>query len=265
MTVRRVGLIVPSSNVTVETELPVLLRGQDGLEVSFHSSRMRMTAVTPAGLAAMNVQRERCVMEIADAGPDVILYACLVALMAGEPGEHHRVETLVAEQLATGESSARVRSSAGALLEALEALSARRVALVTPYMAPLARRVVDYIEHEGVSVADYRALEVEDNHAVGCIDGARVMAAARELDLTGVDALVISACVQMPSLPLVQQAEDEFGLPVISAATAGAFSILRALNLPASIGGAGSLLASGTRLYDTTATSHDVVGTGELP
>ena len=88
---RRVGLIVPSSNVTVETELPQLLRRQPGLEPSFHSSRMRMTAVNPAALAAMNVQRERCVLEIADAGPDVILYACLVALMAGEVGEQPRV------------------------------------------------------------------------------------------------------------------------------------------------------------------------------
>lgn len=262
---RRVGLIVPSSNVTVETELPEILRRQDGLDVSFHSSRMRMTAVTPAGLAAMNVQRERCVMEIADAGPDVILYACLVALMAGEFGEHHRVESLVAEQLAAGQSSAVVRSSAGALMEALQALSVRRVALVTPYMQPLARKVVDYVEHEGVTVADYRALEVEDNHAVGCIEGSRVISAARELDLGGVDALVLSACVQMPSLALIAQAEAEFGIPVISAATAGAFSVLRALNLPAAVEGAGSLLASGTDLFDSAATAHDTRKLGVTP
>ncbi|WP_433496962.1 hypothetical protein ACQP1K_18510 [Sphaerimonospora sp. CA-214678] len=66
----------------------------------------------------------------------------------------------------------------------------------------------------------------------------------------------------MPSLPLVAQAEEELGLPVLSAATAGAFSILRALGLPAAIAGAGSLLASGTGLYVTTATAHDVVRTG---
>lgn len=242
MTQHRVGLIVPSSNVTVETELPAILRGQPGADFSFHSSRMRMTSVTPAGLAAMNVQRERCVMEVADAAPDVLLYACLVALMAGELGEHHRVESLVAEQLATGRSTAIVRSSAGALIEALSALAARRIALVTPYMAPLARKVVDYIEHEGVNVADYRALEVEDNYEVGCIPGERVIEAARGLDLTGVDVLVISACVQMPSLSLIHDAELEFGVPVISAATAGAFSVLRASNVAPGITGAGTLL-----------------------
>ncbi|MGE0216133.1 maleate cis-trans isomerase family protein [Mycolicibacterium sp.] len=262
---KRVGLIVPSSNVTVETELPDLLGRQDGLEVSFHSSRMRMTAVTPSGLAAMNVQRERCVLEIADAAPDVILYACLVALMAGEHGEHRRVEAAAAEQLAAGGSPAVVRSSAGALVEALAALSARRVALVTPYMRPLARKVVDYVEHEGFSVVDYRALEVEDNHAVGCIDGADVMAAARQLDLRGADALVLSACVQMPSLALIAAAEDEFGLPVLSAATAGAFSILRALGLPAAVPGAGSLLRSGTDLFDSAAAAHDQGKLGVAP
>jgi maleate isomerase len=107
---------------------------------------------------------------------------------------------------------------------------------------PLAEKVVEYIEAEGIRVLDWRALEVSDNAEVGCIPGERVMDAARSLDLTGADALVISACVQMPSLPLVQAAEDEFGIPVLSAATAGAYSLLRALDLPVDLPDAGSLL-----------------------
>ena len=106
----------------------------------------------------------------------------------------------------------------------------------------LNKQVVDYIEAEGITVTDWRALEVADNAEVGCIPGERVMEAARSLDLTDVDALVISCCVQMPSLSLVQAAEDELGLPVLSAATAGAYSILRSLGLPVDIPGAGSLL-----------------------
>ncbi|GAA0274519.1 maleate cis-trans isomerase [Cryptosporangium japonicum] len=238
----RVGLVVPSSNVTVETEMPAILGRHPGASFSFHASRMRMARVSPEGLAAMNAQRERCVLELADAGTDVLLYACLVALMAAGPGEHQRVEGLVAEQLATGGAGTLVRSSAGALTEGLGALGARRIALVTPYLRPLAEKVVEYLEAEGFEVADWRALEVEDNVAVGCIPGDRVMDAARSLDLTGVDALVISACVQMPSLGLVDSAEKEFGLPVLSAATAGAYSILRANGLPVAIPGAGSLL-----------------------
>jgi maleate isomerase len=241
----RVGLVVPSSNVTVETEMPRILGRHPGAAFSFHSSRMRMAKVSPEQLAAMNAQRERCILELGDVGPDVILYACLVALMAAGPGEHQRVESLVAEQLAAGGSAAKVRSSAGALTEGLRALRARRVALVTPYTRPLAERVVGYLEAEGFEVTGWRALEVEDNRAVGRIPGGQVMSAARSLDLTAADALIISACVQMPSLGLIEAAEGEFSLPVLSAATAGAYSILRACGLPAAVPGAGALLRSG--------------------
>lgn len=240
-TPHRIGLIVPSSNVTVETEIPRLLQ-RAGVEFSCHSSRMRMHAVTPEQLRAMNAQRERCVLEIGDAGVDVVLYACLVAIMAMGPGHHRDAEFRIAEQLASGGSDTRVLSSAGALLEGLGALQATRVALVMPYLKPLAEQVVAYLEAEGVVVADWRALEVADNTEVGCIPGERVLDAARSMDLTGVDALVLSCCVQMPSLDLIQQAEDEFGLPVLSAATAGAYSILRSLRLPVDIPQAGSLL-----------------------
>lgn len=242
MSMHRIGLVVPSSNVTVETEMPELLSRHAGARFTFHSSRMRMQSVSPEQLRAMNAQRERCVLELGDARVDALLYACLVALMSAGPGEHRRVESLVAEQLATGGSGAVVRSSAGALIEGIRALGARRIVLVTPYLRPLAEQVVEYIEAEGVEVLDWRALEVADNAAVGCIPGERVMEAARSLDRSGAQAMVISACVQMPSLDLVQDAEHEFGLPVLSAATAGAYSLLRALDVPVDIPGAGSLL-----------------------
>jgi maleate isomerase len=247
VTAHRIGLVVPSSNVTVETEIPALLAGHCGARFSFHSSRMRMHTVSPEQLRAMNAQRERCVDELADAGVDALLYACLVAIMAQGPGEHRRAEGAVAAQLARAGQRTVVLSSAGALVQALAALGAARIALVTPYLRPLARQVVDYIEAEGVEVRDWAALEVADNAAVGCIPGEQVMAAARGLDLSGADALVISACVQMPSLDLIGAAEDEFGLPVLSAATAGAYALLHQLGLPASLPGAGQLLALQSR------------------
>lgn len=242
--VKRIGLVVPSSNVTVETELPRILSRVEGVDFTFHSSRMRMHAVTPEQLRAMNAQRERCVLEIGDAGADVLLYACLVAIMATGLGEHRRVELAIAQQLATGGSNTKVVSSAGSLVTALKDMGAARVALVMPYMKPLAQQVVAYVEAEGFEVADWSALEVADNSEVGCIPSERIMDAARSLDLTGVDVLVISACVQMPSLDLVENAEDELGLPVISAATASAYNLMRSAGLVIDVPAAGSLLRS---------------------
>lgn len=46
----------------------------------------------------------------------------------------------------------------------------------------------------------------------------------------------------MPSLDIVQAAEDELGIPVLSAATAGTYALLRSLDLAVEIRGAGTLL-----------------------
>lgn len=240
----RIGLVVPSSNTTVETEVPELLGRHPSARFSFHSTRMRMHTVSPEELRAMNDQRERCVAELADAGVDAVLYACLIALMAQGSGEHRRTEAVVRDQLEHRGQRPEVVSSAGALIEGVRALGATRIALVTPYLRPLAEQVVGYLEAEGIAVHDWVALEVADNAEVGCIPGDRVMAAARGLDLGGADALVISACVQMPSLDLIPAAEAEFGLPVLSAATAAAFTLLRGLGLATAIPGAGALLDS---------------------
>ena len=73
MTPHRIGVVVPSSNITVETEVPALLARHAGERFSFHSSRMRMQTVSPEQLQAMNAQRERCVDELADARVDALL------------------------------------------------------------------------------------------------------------------------------------------------------------------------------------------------
>jgi maleate isomerase len=102
--------------------------------------------------------------------------------------------------------------------------------------------VREYIEAEGVEVLDAVALEVPDNLAVGRLDPAGLPEIARGLKREGAEAIVLSACVQMPSLAAVQRVEDELGLPVVTAATATAFEVLRALGHTPAIPGAGRLL-----------------------
>ncbi|WP_051791009.1 hypothetical protein [Amycolatopsis jejuensis] len=69
----RIGLIVPSSNVTMETEIPAMLRARDEIEperFTFHSSRMRMQSVTAEELAAMDDESGRCAVELSpETGP----------------------------------------------------------------------------------------------------------------------------------------------------------------------------------------------------
>ena len=184
-------------------------------------------------------------MHLSDARCDVLAYACLVAIMARGGGYHEVAEQRLSKAAADNAGPAPVMSSAGALVDALRALGARRAALITPYVKPLTEAVARYIEECGVEVADAISLEVDDNVAVGRLDPQRLPGIARELSLQGVDAVVLSACVQMPSLDVIAQAEHELGVPVLSAATATARKILLALGLEPAVPDAGAALAAG--------------------
>jgi maleate isomerase len=226
----------------METEIPALLREREE-QITFHSSRMRMRSVTPEELQAMNAQTSRAAAELADARCDVIATACLVALMAQGPGYHCTAEDQIRAVLRDEGALVPVVSSAGALLDGLRALGATRIAMVTPYEKPLTRKVAAYIEAGGVEVHDALSLEVADNQAVAALDPADLREHWRKLDLSGCDALVLSACVQMPSLASIDPVEQECGLPVLSAATATTFAMLDALGLPTRIPRAGRLLS----------------------
>ncbi len=87
----RVGLIVPSSNTTMETEIPELLHRRSavgGESFTFHSSRVRMQHVTKEELTRMVCDSDRCALELSDARVDVMAYACLVAIMSQGVGYH---------------------------------------------------------------------------------------------------------------------------------------------------------------------------------
>jgi maleate isomerase len=157
---------------------------------------------------------------------------------------YHRVsEARLHQRTVDNGHAAPVVTSAGALIEGLNTLKAKRIALVAPYMKPLTQMVVSYIEEEGVEVTDWLALEIPDNLEVAAQDPVHLLEHYKRLDLTGIDALVLSACVQMPSLPSVQRIEDAIGLPVVSAAICTAHQMLARLGLATRIPGAGTLLS----------------------
>ncbi len=242
----KIGQIVPSSNLTMEREIAAMLRARETIlpeRFSFHSSRMRMKRVTKAELEAMDRDSDRCALELSDAGVDVLGYACLVAIMSMGKGYHRIAQSRLHQRTVENGAPAPVVTSAGALIDGLHRMGARRIAIVAPYMRPLTQVVVDYIESEGIEVADFVALEIADNLAVGARDPLALVEIYKRLDLRGVDALVLSACVQMPSLSAVPLVEREAGIPVLSAAIATAHQMLSSLGLQTLVPGAGHLLS----------------------
>ncbi|WP_313622876.1 Asp/Glu racemase [Achromobacter sp.] len=241
----RIGQIVPSSNTTMETEIPLIFRRREqdfADRFTFHSSRMRMHRVTPEELKSMNAQGVRCAAELADARVDVMSTACLVAIMAQGRGFHRQVESDFAKVVAENAAHSKVMTSAGALIYGLHKLGAKKISLMAPYMKALTAKVIDYIEGEGIEVVDSLSFEIPDNLEVGRRDPAQLLENVKQLNTANVDVVVLSACVQMPSLPAVQQAQQMLGLPVTSTAVCTARNMLDLLELDARVPGFGRLL-----------------------
>lgn len=243
----RLGLIVPSSNTTMEREIPAMLKAREELikdeKFTFHSSRMRMMNVTKEELAKMDIDSDRCALELSDARCDALAYACLVAIMSQGPGYHCLSEARLSKVAKENNSAVPVISSAGALIEGVQAIGAKKIAIVTPYMKPLTNMVIEYIESEGITVTDSISLEVADNLEVGKLDPLNLINIVDRLDVSEADAVVLSACVQMQSLPAIQKVQDKLGKPVLSAAVSTVYKLLKELNLKPVVPNAGYLLS----------------------
>lgn len=242
----RIGQIVPSSNTTMETEIPAMLRAREATRperFTFHSSRMRMHKVTREELEAMNKESLRCAAELADARVDVMSTACLVAIMAMGLGYHRQTERELTAIARANHSLAPVMTSAGALVDGLKTMGARRISLMAPYMRPLTDLVVRYIEHEGIEVVDSICFEIPDNLEVGLRDPMQLLEDVRRLNTEGADVVVASACVQMQSLPAIQRIEDKLGLPTVSTAVCTVRRMLENLALEPVVPEAGALLS----------------------
>ena len=243
----RVGLIVPSSNTTMETEVPALLRAyEDAHDVrfTFHGVRMRLKKVTAESLRQMDAESATCSAHLGDAQCDVQAYACLVAVMVQGGGAHLAVAERLGAAAAEAGAPAPIVTSAGALVDEIKAAGYRRISLIAPYLPELTKVVVAYIEASGIEVIDAVSLSVSDNAAVGRLEQKNLIdIASSRLATANADAVVLSSCVQMPSLGALAAAEAKVGLPCVSAASATTRGILRALGLNPSIDGFGSFVA----------------------
>src|SRR5699024_1937485 len=193
---------------------------------------------------AMNAQTDRATGELADANLDVVATACLVAIMAQGPKYHLEAEQAIRETLQEHGQQTPVVSSAGALIKGARALGASRIAIMTPYMKPLTKLVADYIEDFGIEVTDALSFEVADNLEVARLDPSDLVHKWKKLNTANADAIVVSACVQMPSLAAVSKVEADSGLPSFSASTATAYDVLASLGLSTAIPGYGHLLSA---------------------
>ncbi|SDL91374.1 maleate isomerase [Halogranum gelatinilyticum] len=154
----RLGVVVPSSNTTVEPEFA----GWTPADVSVHAARMPLVDVTVEGLDAMADDAADAAARLGDAEVDAVAYACTTGSLVHGHGFDAELETRLAD--AAGVPAVATALSVRRLLDALDAT---RLAVATPYVAELNEREREYLAEAGFDVVRLDGRGIERNTDIG--------------------------------------------------------------------------------------------------
>ena len=117
------------------------------------------------------------------------------------------------------------------LVDALHALGARRIGLGTPYEAPVARTLRDYLAEAGFQPVSLENLEMHDEEEVIAASDDLVFELARRAMRPGADAVFL-ACTNLPTFAVLGEVERELGVPVLSANQMLMWGLCQAAGIP---------------------------------
>jgi maleate cis-trans isomerase len=155
---------------------------------------------------------------------DVVAYGCTAAGFISGPAGDARLAIDLAR--VTGKP---VVTTARAMVLAMQAVHARRIALVTPYLDTVNAQLKVFFDEADIEVrhlATFRAASVDE---LGRIRSDEVAELARQTMDPECDALFI-ACSQLPTFDIADALEQEFGRPVWSSIKATAWQARHAVN-----------------------------------
>ncbi|WP_228447130.1 maleate cis-trans isomerase family protein [Streptomyces paludis] len=195
----RVGLLLPWANVAVETELARL-----GLRRTvFHHARLvpesRTTAIDASFWHGLRAASAQALDSLSHVPLDAVILACTSAGFTGGP------------PLPGG-----VFTAFDALLRALVEAAVTRVALVTPYPAPVAEAEAAALAEAGIKVLAHASLGLTDGYPDVTPD--QILALVGQLPENAVSSAeaVILSCTGWHTLPVITELEYRIGKPVFS-------------------------------------------------
>jgi len=228
---KRIGLLAPSSNTTLEPEFYRALPSN----ITVHIARLFLTKIAPESILSMVADMEAQAKGLASADVDVIvLGATAPSFLKGLGYDRELIAKLEA---ATGK---RATTTSTALIEALRHLGVSRVVLGAAYDDTVNGIARKFIEASGISVLDAQGLGLVDNLVVGRLDSSTAYDLARRIDRPDAEAIVL-ACTNWKSMEVIDQLEQVLGKPVVSTTQASMWAALRIIGAPG-ISGYGRLL-----------------------
>ncbi len=218
----RLGLIVPPNNTVTESEWASALPPG----VTLHAMRFRLNPLARTA-QELDVLREgladACQL-LSEAEISAVAFGCTAPSAVSPRAE---MEAFMSRS-AAGLPAA---TAAAAVVDALAALRARRVVLLSPFSAAVTQHEAHFMEHEGVGVLAQHSLghgtyQPGVKLAIHRIPPAEVCEAVLKFDHAGADAIVLSG-TNLVTFPVLQEIEQRAGKPVVSSNQALLWSTLR--------------------------------------
>ncbi len=228
----RIGLIVPSSNTTMEEEF----RGYLPRGVSMHIARVRLKKVTVEELEAMEEHVVEAAERVSDAGVDIIVFGCTTGSLIKGLGYDIKLSSDI--KSATGVEAI---TTSTAVIEALKTLSISKVSVATPYIDSVNLKEKVFLENNGIKVVRMKGLGIEDNLKIGRQSPEVAYKLAKEVDTSEAKGIFIS-CTNFRTFEIIEPLERDLNKPVISSNQATLWLTLRKLNIKEEIKGLGTLL-----------------------
>ena len=226
----RIGLLLPSSNTTMEPDLYSMAPK----DVTVHTARMLLRGVTPEGLEEMAGEATRAAQLLKTADVDILVYGCtsgsLIRGVEWEKSLRRRLEETAGVSAVT---------TAGAVVEGLRTLGAKRVSVFTPYTDVVNMHERSFLEAHGYRVDTMRGLGLTDNQRIGRVSGERLEAFIEPAH--GSNAVFVS-CTNLPVVHLIDALEERHRLPFVTSNQATMWAALRGLH-SSNLDGYGSLLS----------------------
>ncbi|GAA4322838.1 aspartate/glutamate racemase family protein [Pigmentiphaga soli] len=223
---RRFGVIGPAGNMALEYEFSRHL--PPGVAFNHaRASRPGWPALTRESLAAMGERAIEAARDLVRTRPEILLYACTSGSFVGQ--EHD--EAALARRIAEATGIPAITTST-AVLDALKALSARKVFVVTPYPDDITLSEVEFLELNGIGVAGWDSFRCTAERPIGGVDSddtERLVLGHRDA-IAGADAVFVS-CTNLLTFDKIAALESALGVPVVSSNTASLWAVLRGMGI----------------------------------
>ncbi|SIS12297.1 maleate cis-trans isomerase family protein [Williamsia sterculiae] len=231
------GMIVPSSNTTVEDVTRRLLDRRDDVSVVATRVRVQSIGLDDDG-ADFDVETILDAARLlADARVDVIVWN---ATAGSWLGADHDAVICTAITDATGVPAV---TATQAILAACRVFGVGALGLATPYTPDVVEAIVAEYARHGVAVTAHAEWGERDNYSFAMRPSRDVVDLLRRAVAAGEVQAVALVCTNVDGTTAVDEVEAELSTPVIDSIAATVWWSLEAAGVPARIEGHGTLLA----------------------